>query len=452
MNKKFTSMAVATTLLSGLLAACSGGQPAQPGAGTQPQGGDAKPAEQAPAAPAGGSGGSSGSGGKTIVQFWHSLGGKNGEYTDKMIKAFNDSQDKIEVVGTYQGGYPETVTKLQQGVAAKTAPDIAMLERAFVQMFADADVLEDMNPYLKKSGMSVDDFTPGLMGHSIFGDKLVSLPLNRSTPIMHVNMTMLKENGLEVPQTWEELKTVANKLVIKEGNEFKRYGLTMPFDTWYPIAMITQNKGKFFNDEGTSVGYTDQASNMFKFLKDLQSTGALYYPPAKDSGNITNQMFTSGKVGLMFQSTGSIGGLLTNVKFEYATAFLPKAQVFANPTGGANVVMMAGAKNKDAAWEFINFVANDPKGGLQFVLDSGYLPFTKKMAESQQMKDLWAKEPARKTAYDQLEYGIDTNMHVAWPQVQQEFNKTIEAIMYDNKDIDATLDNFKKETEKHLKQ
>jgi sn-glycerol 3-phosphate transport system substrate-binding protein len=441
MKKKFTGILLTTTMVSGMLAACSGGQ--QQAAGSQPQqGNETKPAAQAAA-----------TGGKTTIQFWHSLGGKTGDYMNAAIQRFNESQSKIEVVGTYQGGYDETVTKLQQAVAAKTAPDVTMLERAYVEMFADSDVLEDLTPYMKKSNVSADDFAAGLMGHSSFNKKLVSLPLNRSTPILHVNKTMLDELGLPVPKTWEELKKVANALVIKENGEYKRYGVTMPYDTWYPIAMITQAKGKFFNEEGTSIGFDKgEGKKVFQFLKDLQSTGALYYPPAKDSGNITNQMFTSGKVGMMYQSTGSIGGLLTNVKFEYVTTFLPMDQVYATPTGGANVAMMAGSKNKEAAWEFIHWMMTDPKGGLQFVLDTGYLPFTKKMAESQQMKDLWAKEPLRKTAYDQLQYAVDTNKHVAWPAVMLEFFKSMEAIMYDNKDIDATLATFKKEAERLLKQ
>ncbi|GIP37786.1 ABC transporter substrate-binding protein [Paenibacillus sp. J31TS4] len=435
MWKKASSVLLATTMLSGLLAACSGGESPK----TTDTGSSAAPAPSGPA-------------GKATVQFWHSLGGKNGEYLDAMIKRFNASQDKVEVVGTFQGSYDETVTKLQQAVAAKTGPDISMLERAYIQMFADSDVLEDMTPFLKKSNMSQDDLTPGLMGHSVFDKKLVSLPFNRSTPILHVNKTMLDEKGLAVPKTWEELKTVANALVIKENNEFKRYGYSMPYDTWYPIAMISQAKGKFFNDQGTSIGFDSAlGTKVFKFLKDQQNTGALYYPPQQDSGNIVNQMFISGKIGLMYQSTGVIGSLKDNVKFDYVTSFLPMDAVYATPTGGANLSLMAGSKNKDAAWEFLRWAMIDPQGGLQFILDSGYLPFTKKMVESQQIKDLWAKEPNRKVAYDQLQYAVDTNKHVAWPQVMQEFFKAIQAIMYDNKAIEPTLDTFKKEAERLLK-
>lgn len=429
MRKKLPAIVMATAMTASLLAGCSGGA--------------TEPAANPP---------SNAAGGKTTVQFWHSLGGKNGDYINEMIKRFNETHDKIEVVGTFQGSYDETVTKLQQAVAAKTGPDVTMLERAYVQMFADSEVLEDMTPYMKKSNMTADDFPQGLMGHSTFNKKLVSLPFNRSTPILHVNKTMLDEKGLAIPKTWEDLKKVANALVVKENGEYKRYGFSMPYDTWYPIAMISQAKGKFFNDAGTSIGFTNgEGEKTFKFLKELQGTGALYYPPAQDSGNIVNQMFTSGKIGMMFQSTGVIGSLKDSAKFEYVTAYLPMDQVYATPTGGANISIMSGSQAKDAAWEFVNWAMTDPKGGLQFILDSGYLPFTKKMVESQQMKDLWAKEPNRKVAYDQLQYAIDTNKHVAWTQVMQEFFKAIQAIMYDNKDIASTLDTFKKETERILK-
>ncbi|CAG7597292.1 sn-glycerol-3-phosphate-binding periplasmic protein UgpB [Paenibacillus solanacearum] len=430
MNKK--QAVLSSTLILSLLAGCS-----QPATDTG--------AEKAPA-------GDPAKGGKSTVQFWHSLGGKNGEYIDAMIKRFNDAHPNIEVVGSFQGSYDETVTKLQQAVAAKTAPDVTMLERAYVELFSDADVLEDLTPHLKKSNLSADLFTPGLMGHSTFNKKLVALPFNRSTPILHINKSMLDEKGLAVPTTWDELKKVANALVIKENGETKRYGMTMPYDTWYPIAMITEAGGKFFSDNSKSIGFYDNGVGVkvFSFLKDLQNSGGFYYPPAKDSGNITNQMFVSGKVGILYGSTGSIGSLASTVQFNYVTAFLPKDKVYANPTGGANVAMLSSSKNKDAAWEFLRWMSTDPKGGLQFVLDSGYLPYTKAMVESKEIKDLWAKEPNRKVAYDQLQYAVDTNKHVAWPEVMNEFFKAMEAILYDSKNIQSTLDTFKKEADRIL--
>lgn len=210
--------------------------------------------------------------------------------------------------------------------------------------------------------------------------------------------------------------------------------------------MFTQAGSSFFNEDRTSLAFVDDGAGekVFRYLKDLQSTGALFYPPATDSGTIVNGMFTEGKLAVMFQSTGSIGGLLSAVDFDYVTAFLPMDEKFANPTGGANVSMLSGSANKEAAWEFIRWMMVEEDGALPFILDSGYLPVTHVMVESDAIKELWAKEPIRQTAYEQLQYAVDTNKDVAWPAIGLEFNSAIEAIMYDSEDIPATLATLKK--------
>lgn len=390
--------------------------------------------------------------GKTTLQFWHSMGGDNGDFVNDMVESFNDSQENIEVVATFQGGYQETATKLQQSISAGTAPDISMIPADYIEMFSDSEVLEDLAPYLEDSELNEDDFVEGLMGYSRFNDQLVSFPLNRSTPLLHVNKTILDEEGYEIPTTWDEMEKVSNALVEEENGEVTRYGLSMPYDTWYPLAFISQSGGQFFNDEETSLGFYDNGVGMevFEYLRGLQETNALYYPPAQDSGNIVNQMFTSGNVAMIYTSTGAIGGLSESIDFDYETAFMPQNEQYAVPTGGANVAMLNGSDNKEAAWAFLEFLMTDPDGAQQFVIDSGYLPFTKQMVESDEMQALWEEDPNRRIAYEQLEYAGDNNKSVSWPEVMNELFAAIEAVLYDGEDIQATLDTLKTETERIL--
>lgn len=395
------------------------------------------------------------SGKKYTVQFWHELSGSNLDYLNTVIKAFNDTHPNIQVVATYQGSYDDGYTKLQQAIASGTVPDIDMVERAYVQYFANNNALVDLNPYFKNSKVSTDIFVKGLTGHSYFDNHFNAIPFNRSTPIMYVNKTLLDSKGLAVPKTWDELKTVTNALVEKNGDQVTRYGMTMPFDTWYPMAMVMQAGGKFLNDKGSSVGYTDAVGNkVFGFLKNLQNTNALYYPPTQGSGTTANQMFTSGKVGILWTSTGSYGGLkkAVNGAFQIQTAFLPKEQKYATPTGGANIVVPAKSANKAAAWEFIKWMLTDSKGLQQFVALSGYLPTTTTMVKSQQFQDLWKQDANYKVAYDQLQYAMDTNKTVVWPDINKEDEAAIQAIMYNNASIPDTLTKLRKQIEQSLQQ
>ena len=44
------------------------------------------------------------------VEWWHAMGGVNGERVDKIAADFNASQSEYEVVPTYKGNYTETMT------------------------------------------------------------------------------------------------------------------------------------------------------------------------------------------------------------------------------------------------------------------------------------------------------------------------------------------------------
>lgn len=437
--KRWVSLLLAGSMLVGLLTGCS---PSNSSSKAQPESEAAKVPTVS-------------SGQKYTVQFWHALSGQNLKYLTSVITDYNSSHPDIQVVSTYQGSYKTSQTKLQTAVASGNTPDVCMLERSNVQYFADSDALEDLAPYLKESKMTADLFTEGLMGHSTFGGKLVSLPFNRSEPILFVNKTLFQEMNLTAPKTWDELKEASNALVQKKDGKVTRYGFSMPYDTWYPMAMLTQCGGKFFNDEGTDVGYTDaQMNKVFNFLVDALNTGAMYYPPQQGGGDRVDQMFAAGQLGMVFQSTGMNGAIkkLVDGKFEYEMVFMPKDEKYAQPTGGGNVVIPAKAENKAAAWEFVKWLVTDPKGAQQFIIESGYLPFTKAMTESAEIKAMWEKDPNLKVAYDQLQYAVDTNKSTNWPLVENDFKTAMSAILYDKKDVAATVTTFTANAKKNLKQ
>ena len=80
------------------------------------------------------------------------------------------------------------------------------------------------------------------------------------------------------------------------------------------------------------------------------------------------------------------------------------------------------------------------------MLGSGYLPFTKTMAESDTIQNLWAENPNFKTAYDALEFGDDNYRITNLTPVIAEFRTCMQAIMLDNGDIDSALNTFRDAT------
>ena len=66
----------------------------------------------------------------TEVQWWHAMGGVNGERVNKIAEDFNATQSDYKVVPVYKGNYTETMTSAIAAFRAKQQPHI-------VQVLAD---------------------------------------------------------------------------------------------------------------------------------------------------------------------------------------------------------------------------------------------------------------------------------------------------------------------------
>ena len=287
----------------------------------------------------------------------------------------------------------------------------------------------------------------------------MSVPFNRSTPILYYNKTAYKEVGLNPdkgPENWEQLKEYAEKLTKKEGGKTVRYGLTWPIETWYFKAMVAQLGGRTINEKRTDVGFADNGTGLavLNYWVGLKNSGVFKVAPAQDGPTISRQSFINGESAMFMESTSLMGTIMKNTegKFEVGAAFLPMNKVRAMPTGGANVAMMAKGKNKDAAWDFLKWMLTDPKGGAEFCLKSGYMPFTKQMVDSPEIQALWKKNPQFKVAFDQLNYAVDTEQHLHWSELKAELKKSLQAVMHDNKDPKTVIDNLSKEAKRILAQ
>ena len=257
--------------------------------------------------------------GKTTVQFWHALSGTNGELVDQLVADFNSSQDKVEVVATFQGNYAEAAAKAEQAIFAGNAPDILLVAQDNVGRLATNGVFADLLPFMQKDGIDDKEFVEAFVQDAYYDGALVDVPFGRSAQILHINKSILDEMGCSVPTTWDELKEVALKCAVVEGGETKQYGLAIPFDQWQLFALVQQAGGHFFNEDVTGLGCVEDgtAKEAFTLLRELQEAGALYYAdPANDQ---TGSLFTSGTAAMMINSSGGITSNTANIgdSFEY---------------------------------------------------------------------------------------------------------------------------------------
>lgn len=372
--------------------------------------------------------------GPVSLDFWYAIGGRNGEGLQQLVKEFNDSHPDIRVKATYQGDYYAHATKLQAALVSGNQPNIVMLEISQVGQFGYSGVLADLSPYFSKE--EIARYHEGLLKNSYINGKFMAMPFNRSTPILYINKTMLKEAGLDPagPKNWNELREYARKLTNKEQGI---YGFETPIDIWFYEAGVFQQGGKMLSEDQKQVAFDNETGyGIARLWQEMVKEGSMKAPPGQDynAWDVATNDLTSQKVAMMQVSTASLGGLLKAAegKFELGTAFLPAGKQFGVPTGGANLAVLDKSSDaqKKAAAEFLKWLTN--KENAAFYSEwSGYVPVTQDAVTTDRIKTLYDKYPQYRVALDQLQYAQARPMVKGYREMTIKIQEELKKAMLD---------------------
>ncbi|MFD1929822.1 ABC transporter substrate-binding protein [Sporosarcina siberiensis] len=358
--------------------------------------------------------------GRVEITYWYPFGDKIGENNVNLVEMFNDSQDEILVNAEFQGNYADLHSKTQAAFAAKNAPEVTLNEIATIGVFAKSGMTQDLTPFTEKDDIDLEDFNPGLMGNSYVDGKLYGLPYLRSTPILYLNVDMLEKAGLDPkgPKNWKEFEEYARALTV----EGETVGMSMPVDMWFFEAFVRQGKGQMISDDESEVTFNDEAGvEALTFWKELTEEGIIKIPGGEEASAIAIQDFSNGRSGMYFSSTANLSNVLALSEengFKVNTAFMPANKVSGVPTGGANLVMIAGlsSEKQDAAWEFIKWMT-EKEQTIYASKYTGYLPSRLSAIDSEEMQALYEEVPQYKVAVDQLKNGHARPMAEAYPEI-----------------------------------
>jgi len=374
---------------AGALAACAAPPAAQPAANA--------PAAEAPKAASSGSG-------VTIVH-WGFSGGNLEKREKELAGKFNDMQKDVKVDMQVQGSYEETANKLTAALAAKQAPDMVLLSDVWWFKFVRAKALAGLNDLVSaEKGIDPKDFIDSLWNEGVRKGTQYWIPFARSTPLFYYNKDMFKKAGIEeAPKTWTDVATYAGKLTQRDGDTVKVAGFSHPDGASY-VAWLFQCVAWAFGG-----GYSTPDLSQYKLLDPETVRAAQFYADSvnKDKwatlSKAVDTDFKSGLTAMAMMSTGSLGGVLTDAKFEVGTAFLPSDKTFGCCTGGSGLAIpvTTPTDKAQAAMKYIAY-ATGPDGGAFWSQNSGYVPVRKSTVETPAYKEFFTAKPQFKTAVDQL--------------------------------------------------
>lgn len=252
------------------------------------------------------------------------------------------------------------------------AYDIIGIHEIWLGSYADSGWLAPLDDYIKAAqeadpeGFDYDDFA----SPAAFNYKGVQygLPLYNETHMMFYNTEIFQEAGLErVPETWSELVEYAKTIEEKTG----KTGIAMRgiadnraiIYTWNIFAYSNGWKGWFDEDMNPQFDAPEaiEAAEFYaKLLNDYGPDGVAGY-----NWPDVQTLMQQGMVGIIIDAS-NFGARLENpetstINGKVGYALVPKADktgVAAPGILGYGMYIPASSKNKDAAWEFLNWATS----------------------------------------------------------------------------------------------
>lgn len=393
----------------------------------------------------------------TEIQWWHAMGGRNGELVNEMAEGYNASQSEFKVVPVYKGTYTETMTAAIAAFRAKQQPHIVQVFEVGTATMMAAEgavypvykLMEDTN-----TPFNQDDYLPAVVSYYTTPDnKLLSLPFNSSTPVMWYNKDALEKAGVtEVPSTWTEVFDASQKLVdsgMKCGFSFgwQSWVMVENFSAWHNIPMGTKENG-FAGLDTEFVFNNDNVVNTLQKIADSSEKKLFQYGGRRGE---SLPMFTNGECGMWMNSSAYYGSMVQQAKFTFDQTMLPLNTDVADKAqnsiiGGATLWVLQGkpaAEYKGVA-EFFNYISS-PEVQARWHQETGYVPITTAAYELSKKQGFYDKNPGTDTAIKQLSLNTPTPNSKGirfgnFVQVRDVINEEMEALWAGQKTAKEAMD------------
>ena len=186
-----------------------------------------------------------------------------------------------------------------------------------------------------------------------YGDSLYALPETQNFQMMFYRKDILKELGIEIPKTWDEMKVVISEL-SKNQMTLGMLPSELTFD-----SILYQNNGALYNNDFTASALnSENAINAFKQYCEFYTDYKL------DRATSVEQRFRTGESPIIIADYTTYNVLevsAPDIKGLWGFTTLPGIQnedgTINNTTAstGLACMMMKKTKDKNSSWEFMKW-------------------------------------------------------------------------------------------------
>ncbi|CAI2790495.1 ABC transporter substrate-binding protein [Serratia grimesii] len=385
------------------------------------------------------------------------VGGKISHTVEGLVADFEKLHPDISIQPVYTGDYATTVTKALTAFRGGNAPQIAVIGDIEAYSLIDAGAILPVSDLANdEAGKAwIDGFYPAFI-RKIQG-KVWSIPFQRSTVVLYWNKQAFQQAGLNgetPPANWQQVVDFGQKLVVRNGNEVKQWGIEIPstpIGYWTFQGIAATNGSHLDNGKGTAVTFNTPANvEALTWLTDLAQKYQVS-PKGAITWSTTPQDFIDGKTAMMVTTTGNLTTVRENAKFPFGVAMLPEKTQRGSPTGGGNLYLFKGTSpaQQKAAVTFMRWLSA-PEQAARWSIATGYVATSPAAWETATMKEYAVNVPQATVAREQLAYSQPELSTYNSVQIQELLNRAVEAAVTQGKTPAQALESAQKQADRLL--
>ena len=204
-----------------------------------------------------------------VIQYWTHEDGKRGALEERLIAEFEIENPGIKVERTeFQSS--ELIYKVSSSMEAGLGPVLFNLSSEVIPELAMSGSLDKLPDGI----ISADDYIPGAFDAVTYGDNIYGIPLEYTNWCLYVNTSMLEEAGLELPETWEDIRDISLLLTEHDGGIITKrvFDFRYPYYLSFFIPMVMQLGGGLVSD-GSFIVNDDAWIEALSFMKEWGPLG-----------------------------------------------------------------------------------------------------------------------------------------------------------------------------------
>jgi multiple sugar transport system substrate-binding protein len=327
-----------------------------------------------------------------VIEVQYPYGGTSVELMNQIWAAYEETNPQVGVKAVWAANDLSTNQKLFTAIAAGTPPDVSWVDGPQVAEWAERQALEDLTAFFEAAGLTQDDFWTPSWNQNFYKGSIWAITYTSDANFgFFWNKKVFEEAGLDPetpPTTIDELTAMNQQLNIINNDNIERMGV-LPWTTYGTAnSMFTWGwifGGEFFDPDSNAITADHERNVMaLEWMQELAAEVGGFEKVAgfqAGFGTGENHPFFVGKQAMALFGPWELSNIDRFAPdLEYGITFAPAGPPPAEPhsswVGGWCVGLPKGSAQRDAGWEFLNWLCASDEGtelfGRLFSQTPGY--------------------------------------------------------------------------------